>query len=51
MKDSRPVGLREAAWLAGYAGLYAVVLALLHVRESFDLVPDLVPWLRTLGSA
>src|SRR6185295_2606227 len=37
MRDARSPAFREAAWLSGYAGLYAATLALLHVREGFDI--------------
>jgi len=37
MRDARPSVGRDAAWLAGYAGLYAVLLVLLHAREAFDV--------------
>jgi CAAX protease family protein len=37
MKDARLDARREGLWLAGYVGLYAAVLALLHLREAFDV--------------
>ena len=42
MRDARSSAYREAAWLSGYAGLYAATLALLHVREGFDIAEPLL---------
>ena len=42
MRDARSSAAREVAWLAGYVGLYSATLALLHVREGFDVGEPLV---------